>query len=289
MDEAPLGAGDWGLRALERRLRDSTFARYIEIHDELASTNDRAAELARDPRIELPALVVARRQTAGRGRGSNMWWSAEGSLTFSLLIDPQEFRVAVANWPQLSLAVGVGVCDVVQQELREPGSEDAPARVPCATESHPRVAVKWPNDVMVDDAKVCGILIESPAATANANPRLVIGIGINVNNSWRDAPHDLSGRGIAVCDVTGQSHDIMAVLIATLQQLEWRIRQLAAQDAELQQAWQRHSWLTGHRVEVQSNGPPIYGECLGFADDGALLVQTHAALQRFVSGTVRRV
>ena len=276
------------------RICRNTFVRYVEIHDELGSTNDRATELARDPQLELPALVLARRQTAGRGRGSNVWWSAEGALTFSLVIEPQEFGVSVANWPQLSLAVAVAVCDTIGEQVRRgvrrDEGGDAPARWgACESERTRRVAVKWPNDVMVDDAKVCGILIESPAGGAAANSRLVIGIGINVNNSWRKAPHDLPVPGTALCDVTGRAHDAADVLITTLQQLEFRLRQLGGNAPELQHSWRECSWLTGHRVEVQSSGTPIYGECAGIADDGALLVQTAAGVKRFISATVRRI
>ena len=94
-------------------IRAATFVRHVEIHDTLGSTNDRAAELARDPNVELPALVVARQQTAGRGRGDNTWWSADGALTFSVLLDTVAFGISASNWPQLSLATAVAVCDAL--------------------------------------------------------------------------------------------------------------------------------------------------------------------------------
>src|SRR5687768_14172473 len=98
-------------------IRAATFVRLIEIHDTLGSTNDRAAELARDSTIELPALVVARHQTAGKGRGQRKWWSAEGALTFSLLLDPMTTGVPPANWPQMSLASAVAVGDALSFEI----------------------------------------------------------------------------------------------------------------------------------------------------------------------------
>jgi len=88
-------------------IRASTFIRHVEIHETLGSTNDRAAELARDADIELPALVAARHQTAGRGRGSNTWWSDDGALTFSIILDPTAFGISAAKWPQLSLTTAV--------------------------------------------------------------------------------------------------------------------------------------------------------------------------------------
>ena len=123
-------------------IRAATFVRHVEIHDTLGSTNDRAAELARDADIELPALVAARHQTAGRGRGKNTWWSADGALTFSVLLEPAALGISTANWPQLSLATAVAVCDALSSELnpqsaiRNPQSPASPSNGPttsCST------------------------------------------------------------------------------------------------------------------------------------------------------------
>ena len=175
-------------------IRAATFVRHVEIHDTLGSTNDRAAELARDPHIELPALVVARRQTAGRGRGKNTWWSADGALTFSVLLDPAALGISTANWPQLSLATAVAVCDALgadELSIRsEPARPDtAGSRTPSSHAPTARVsASNGPTTSCSTARKVCGILIESPGGAAPAKDRLIIGIGINVNNSWHSAP-----------------------------------------------------------------------------------------------------
>ncbi len=124
------------------QIRASTFIRHVEIHETLGSTNDRAVELACDPDIDLPALVIARLQTAGRGRGNNVWWSAEGALTFSVLLDPAAHGISTANWPQLSLATAAAVCNALALELN-PKSE-----IP--NPKSPRLAIKWPNDIMLD-------------------------------------------------------------------------------------------------------------------------------------------
>src|SRR4051812_27424986 len=97
-------------------IRAAMFIRRVEIHFALGSTNDRATELARDSNIELPALVVARLQTAGRGRGKNVWWSADGALAFSVLLDPAALELGTENWPQLSLTTAVAVCDALADE-----------------------------------------------------------------------------------------------------------------------------------------------------------------------------
>jgi BirA family transcriptional regulator, biotin operon repressor / biotin---[acetyl-CoA-carboxylase] ligase len=255
------------------RIRTATFVRHVEIHDTLGSTNDRAAELARDATIELPALVVARKQTAGKGRGRRKWWSADGALTFSLLLDPATTGVQPANWPQLSLATAVAVCDALAIELRDP--------------SQPRFSIKWPNDVLVDGGKVCGILIESPGGAAPAKDRLIIGIGINVNNSWRTAPRNFGPNGTALCDATRRHHDLETTLVRVLQTLQERIGQLARGDSQLPDAWQGLCWLTEQGVDVNANGRWVTGVCVGIDRDGALLVENVNGLHHIRDGSVR--
>ena len=266
------------------------FVRTVEVHDELGSTNDRAAELARElPSGALPALVVARRQTAGRGRGSNAWWSADGALTFSLLIDESSTGVRPADWPQLSLATAVAVCDVL--EAMDWGLEaqfDGLSQSPAPSPQHPAIGIKWPNDVFLDGRKVCGILIESPSGAAPAKDRLVVGVGINVNNSWRDAPTEAARNGTALCDATGQIHDVAALLQEVVRAIAGRIGQVRTQAGELPEAWRRLNLLQDKRVVVELDGRQVEGTCVEIANDGGIVVDTVSGRQQLFSGSIRR-
>src|SRR5438309_3216915 len=82
------------------RIRRQTFVRHVESHDVLASTNDRGIELAGEPNIPTPLLILAGEQTAGRGRGANRWWWGPGALTFSLVFDPRQ-DLAARGWRPL--------------------------------------------------------------------------------------------------------------------------------------------------------------------------------------------
>jgi BirA family biotin operon repressor/biotin-[acetyl-CoA-carboxylase] ligase len=275
-------------------IRASTFVRHVEIYDLLGSTNDRAAELARETNIELPALVVARHQTAGRGRGQNKWWSADGALTFSILLDSAESGIPTANWPQLSLATAVAVCNALEIELdtgriRAESEEIPTARGDGPTRSIPRtrLGIKWPNDVLLDGRKVCGILIESPGGTGPAKKRLIFGVGINVNNSWRDAPDKIDPGGTAMCDVTGREHELQDVLVLFLQAFERRLVQLGNGHAELSAAWRQLVGQVHHDVEIDANGRRVAGRCLGVAEDGALVIRTGPQTRRIYGGSVR--
>jgi BirA family biotin operon repressor/biotin-[acetyl-CoA-carboxylase] ligase len=271
-------------------LRATTCARHVEIHDELGSTNDRAAELARLlASDELPALIVARRQTAGRGRGRNAWWSAEGALTFSLLFEPAAFGIGSVNWPQLSLATAVALCDVIELRI---GFGELSRAADCGLRNedgtpHSRLGIKWPNDVMIGGGKVAGILVESPGGRPPAKDRLIIGIGVNVNNSWRLAPPEAGQQGVALCDVVGQPCGLQPLLARALCTLSDRIRQLQIRDPALIRAWQQRDLLAGQTVTLSADGRCISGECIEIADDGALVIDTQFGRQRFFSGSVR--
>jgi BirA family biotin operon repressor/biotin-[acetyl-CoA-carboxylase] ligase len=258
-----------------------SFVRHVEIHDEIASTNDRAAELAPDVDLELPALIVAKMQTAGRGRGDHSWWSSPGALTFSLVLNPSTMGIAASDWPRLSLTTAVAVCDAIALELG--GKQDAQS---IERSGSTRVALKWPNDIILDGAKIGGILIES-RGTGVAKDRLIVGIGINVNNSWRSAPRSAGPHGIALCDATFRKHELQSVLLRVLNALDSRLRQLAADDKSLPSTWSNLCWLTEQEVEVENRGQWTDGVCLGIAEDGALVVENVFGTHRFVSGSVR--
>jgi BirA family biotin operon repressor/biotin-[acetyl-CoA-carboxylase] ligase len=262
----------------------ATFVRNVEVHETLGSTNDRAVELARDQAIKTPALIVARFQIAGRGRGGNMWWSADGALTFSLLLDSRAIGISTRDWPRLSLATAVALCDSLELRIADCGLRINTQNVPPR-----RPTIKWPNDVYIDDKKVAGILIESPAATAPLKNQLIIGVGINVNNSWRDAPSEIAPLGTALCDITGTRHDLQVTLVDVLQAMGNRFTQLACDDPHLPQTWQRLCWLKGYIVEVQTNGSRTSGICAGIDIDGALLLNNTNGMQRLRSGSIQTI
>src|SRR5438105_5388845 len=134
----------------------------VEVLPEIASTNSELMRRARAGRME-PVLLVAQQQTAGRGRLGRGWSSSAGeSLTFSLGLP-----LAPADWSGLSLAVGVALAESL----------------------HPRIQLKWPNDLWLADRKLAGILIETASfgEGREAQRYAVVGVGINI------APRDGTG------------------------------------------------------------------------------------------------
>jgi BirA family biotin operon repressor/biotin-[acetyl-CoA-carboxylase] ligase len=148
------------------------------------------------------------------------------------------------------------------------------------------LGIKWPNDVFAGGRKIAGLLLESSSGPRPAGDRLVVGIGINVNNSWADAPVEIREVGVSLADLTGRTHSLENLLIRFLQHFETRLAQLARREPRLVEDWQGRCTLRGKSVAVQSPRGLVRGTCLGIAEDGALLLAGQNGTERVFSGTV---
>lgn len=235
----------------------------------IGSTNDRALVVAARSERELPALVVAERQTAGRGREGRTWWSGDGALTFSLALAPASIGLAPRHWPAMSLTTALAICDAI--------AEVAPGN---------RASVKWPNDVLLEGRKVAGVLLESRRSADGAADRLVVGVGINANNSVSQAPAELQATSIALCDVTGATHDRTQLLLAFVDKLRTRAAQLASEALELVTVWNERNALAGCDVALQIGDGTLAGRCIDIAPDGSLRVECDERVVACRSGSV---
>jgi len=251
------------------RILAETFVRQVEYRPETKSTNDLAIELASHGANVFPALTITDRQTGGRGRGANQWWAAEGALTFSLTIDSKVLGLETRDWPKMSLTMGLSVCEVLERLV--------PDR---------RVHLKWPNDVFLEGRKVCGVLVETIAQRPGL---IVIGIGINVNNSFADAPPELRSTATSLIDVALRSFGVADVLVLQLQQIEARIGTVIAGSEDLAEAWRARCMLEGRTLSIELGTRRLTGVCHGIDDDGALIIQTEGGIERCFAGVISQI
>lgn len=252
------------------RILAETFVRRVEWHAELTSTNDRALEIAAGEGASGgPVLIVADRQTRGRGRGENRWWANHGGLTCSLLAElPRD--LPPQRSPLVALVTGLAVCETLRELL--PGEP---------------VGLKWPNDVWLRQRKVCGILIESPSGAARC---AVIGVGLNVNNRWDQAPAEVQARAISLSEAAGGPLDRDEVLVQFLRHLARLWELLPAADYAWPERWQPYCVLSGRAVRIDQGPRSVVGLCQGIDADGALLLRSETGrLQRCVSGVVAEI
>ena len=259
---------DGGLPFDLERIIAETFVGEIDYHETVESTNDVALAHCRHRAVDGPLLVLASQQTRGRGRGANSWWSADGALTFSLIIEPARLGVSQERWPQASLTTGLSVCLALDNVVPGIGS-----------------ALKWPNDVFLDGRKVCGILVEVGDGSTQS---LVLGIGINVNNGFADAPAELTTIATSLADATGRAYDRTDVLITLLQQFETQFRRLAAADPQLPADWQQRCALRGLIVTIETQTDRTTGRCAGIDPQGALVLHTADGPAKFFGGVITR-
>jgi BirA family biotin operon repressor/biotin-[acetyl-CoA-carboxylase] ligase len=243
-----------------------TFVARVEHHRELTSTNDRASRSATEAPGELPLLVVADRQTAGRGRGSNRWWTGPGSLALSLLVGGDQLGISRPDQsPLVSLAAAVAVVETVAPLL-----------------SSQPVGIYWPNDVMAAGRKLAGILVE-----VLPDGRHVVGIGLNTNSSLADAPPELRETATTLLELTGRTHDQTTILVTLLKGLEHAFGQLISQRDRIGVRADALCLQHDKTLSLQLGNRTVTGRCAGISPDGALLLETPQRRQAFYSGVLR--
>ena len=237
----------------------------VEAVDECDSTS---SELLRRAECGAPVgtVIVADRQSAGRGRRGRPWLSApDASLTFSLL---WRFYGPPGQLAGLSLAVGVALA----KSLERLGAQD--------------IRLKWPNDVLLERsgsfAKLAGILVE--LASDRRGTQAIIGIGLNLLPPAGDLPQPAAGLAQAMSQMPERHAVLAAILQALAEVLEaFAVDGFSGTKMEWQQ---RHAWQ-GLAVQLLGDdAAPIDGICRGADDDGALLLETGTGVQRILSGDV---
>ena len=167
----------------------------VEHHPSIGSTNDEAYRRADEGAPE-GLVVVADSQTRGRGRLGRMWWDVPRlSLSFSILLRP---GIPLPQFPLLALGMACAVAEAGEEAVGV------------------RLEVKWPNDVLHDGRKLCGVLAESRAG-GSALPSLVIGAGVNVNQRAEDFPSEIRDRATSLCIAGGgrilRPRDVLAAIL----------------------------------------------------------------------------
>lgn len=222
----------------------------IEVVQETASTNaDLVRRLGAGEHVPEGTWLRAIRQNAGRGRRGREWLAPEGNLTCSTVVgllvgDPLVHTVA--------FVAALAVHDVVAGELEERGPVSGTAD---------RCILKWPNDVLVDGAKICGVLLE------RVGDHVVAGIGINV-----DSAPEVPGRATTSLRAAGGTSDAAALLELlaghfTVRLMQWRTEGLAAVLTD----WQHRAYPVGTPLRVTlDDAGTVQGAFAGLDPDGAL-------------------
>jgi len=247
-------------------LRGTIFGEHVHHFYKIGSTNTAAMAAAAEGAPE-GSVFLAEEQTAGRGRGANSWQSPRSSGIYcSVIVRP---ALPPSEVLALSLAAGLAVRAAIEQ-----------------VDSRVRADLKWPNDLLIDGKKICGILTEMNAEATRVR-YIVVGVGINVNQA--SFPKDLSATSLRL--VTGSEWSRVELVAALLKSLDREYRQLLegreGQASILRRFAENSSWVRGKPVRIEENGAAFEGTTEGLDTRGFLQVRTVKGLQTVLSGTVR--
>ena len=217
--------------------------------ESLPSTNTELARLASEGAAE-GLSILADEQTAGRGRLQRAWSSPKGAgLYFSILLRP---AIPQNYWPLITFMAALAVGDALREA--------------CGLQTD----IKWPNDLLSGERKICGILAE--AIDTPPGRAVILGIGINLTQNA--FPPELANVATSVAEATGQQPDREQIL-ASLSVALSRWYSLFAEPAQIIDAWtNRSSYAIGKLVQVSNADDVWQGTTCGIEPDGALRLRT---------------
>lgn len=255
--EDDLSAANYYIKSLLTNTPIRYSVHYVE---KCRSTQDIAEALAREG-AEEGLVVVAEEMSSGRGRLGRTWVASRGGLWFTILLRPSAMKALQL----ISLGAGVAVTEA----LRELHGVEA--------------TLKWPNDVLIDNRKLCGILVEG-RMEADRVHYVLVGVGINVNN---DLPENLKASAIALKELVGRPVPRVPLLGATLTKFASIYNALRHGKRSLViSRWKKLSSTLGKFVKVVTPNEVIEGLAIDINEDGSLIVKAGKCLRSVYAGDV---
>ena len=246
-------------------LKSKRIGHIAHCYKSVKSTNDLAAHLAEQGASE-GTIVTAEQQTQGRGRLGRVWHSPEKTgIYLSILLRPS-FTPDKA--PGLSLMTALALADTLSRYC--PGE----------------VSIKWPNDILISNRKVAGILTELSAERNRIN-HVVVGIGINVNQKAGEFPSELQDLATSIRRATKKCIDRAELLRDFLFRFEIEYTKYHKHGlAPSRKRLRNYSALLGHQVKLLSSSQTLEGKAIDIDADGALVLECNGQRTRISAGEV---
>lgn len=248
---------------IKKNLSTEFLGKNIHFFKEVDSTNDVARELAMKG-AEEGTIVVAESQRSGKGRRGKKWISPSGGVWMTIILRP---NIEPVKAPQLTLVTGVAVAETLDQE--------------CGL----NIGIKWPNDILIGDKKVSGILTEVETKKGEVE-FVLVGIGIDLNMDINIFPPNLRGGATSLKAELEREIQGAELVQRFLQRFEALYNQF--NDGEFRKIltqWRKLSSTIGTYVEVHKKGRTVYGEAVGVNKDGKLILELDdGTLRKVVSG-----
>lgn len=235
---------------------------------ELESTNI-IAKVKASPRVEginEGTIIIAERQSAGKGRLGRRWFSPVGGIWLSIILYPQ---LSPSYIPRITLMTAVAIVKAMER---------------CA---QVKAQIKWPNDILINEKKVCGILTEMSAELDMIN-WVVVGIGINVNVDHREFPEDIQEKIISLQEFLGKEISRVRLAQILLEEFEKYYERLKRREfSSILKEWKLYSHTLGRKIKINMGGKVVSGEAIDINEEGALILKKEdGELLEIISGTI---
>ncbi len=253
---------------IQRGLSTNYIGKEIYYFPELKSTNIMAKEKAlhRAEGMDEGTLIIAEKQSAGKGRLGREWFSPAGGIWLSIILYPQLFPSYISR---ITLMTAVAVVKAI--------------KICTQIESQ----IKWPNDILINEKKLCGILTEMNAELDIIN-WVVVGIGINANIDLRDFPEDIQENTISLKETSGKEISRVKLVQTFLQEFEKYYEKLKRKEfSSILKEWKSYSHTLGKKIRVDIGERIITGEAIEINESGALILKKEdGELAEIISGTI---
>jgi BirA family transcriptional regulator, biotin operon repressor / biotin---[acetyl-CoA-carboxylase] ligase len=238
---------------LEKSLAGKFIGHRLHYYESIGSTNDEAFRLGAEGAPEGTA-VIAESQSAGKGRMQRLWHSPAGANIYTSIILRPGFEPVRA--PQLSIAAGVAVAETLNYYCPD------------------KARLKWPNDVLLEEKKVCGMLAQMKIAESGID-FVVLGIGINVNIKADQFPRDIQNTAASLAMFAGKEISRCELIIRLYENVAKWYRELQQKGFDLiKEKWLSLTPMIGNPVQVLFREEALNGKAIGLADDGSLVLLT---------------
>ena len=221
----------------------------IIIESEMSSTNQYAKDLLPNG-LNTNALILAETQVSGKGRYEREWYSPRGGLYMTIVVQPRNANLA---YPLYGFALACASARAL---------EDLDG---------PPISLKWPNDLLSDEKKIGGILSEL-ITSRSANPTLVLGVGINVNNEVSSFPKSIRNESSSVVSETGHKLVIEHLAAKVVNYLNEYISK-ESPPSKILSEYRKRCETIGRQVKVDIVGQSFQGRAVDVSDDGSLIVR----------------
>lgn len=253
----------FNIESFDIKLNTDYIGRTFVYAEELISTNTYLMDKENGYNAH-GTVVLAEKQTMGKGRKDRIWYSApDSNLTFSILLNKEKILLSNTNMINFaaSLAVALSIENLYQIKTE----------------------LKWPNDVLLDHKKTSGILIES-SSQGNRIDRLVVGIGINVNQNSFQGTFNYPPTSIK--NELGRDAEREKLLAEILNNFELLLEKIKINKSEIIEDWKSKCNMIGERISIVENDSEKFGIFHDLDDDGFLMLKTKHGIEKIHFGDV---